>query len=765
MQETKSKRFEHNVEKLLKLAGFHVKPEMILGHKKVDLYAEIFELGKRRRYAVECKNWERAMTSKQVQAIAVDYGQLYEQNLIDMVLIVTKSGLAPSAQTYVNGARNLAHMTLNDLQAWVMDFSVFLDSLISEYEEDGLHRYYVPAWVFEREDGDHVDLYELVDSWMQDDSLAPIALLGGYGSGKTTFARHMAYRCAKHYKKYHMGRIPILIQLGELCTEQTIDGLLGRLFASRYTVRGYSFGLFQELNRSGSFLVILDGFDEMKYSMTSEVFSFTFKELLKIVTPKSKVILSGRPSAFLNDAERLEFLHASVMRGGRNFVIKGRPQFQEIMLAPFSTEQIITFIDKYRQYLLTEKGYVNEEIPTRDDFFKSEVLVELASRPVQLEMLFEVLPAYKGNISDLTVRELYFYFVELLVEREAEKPARKRFSAARRRDFLRALAFYMWLKSTPKLPMEEIPVEDFCTTSEINELTNLDDVRRDLTTGAFLEVRYPEQVFFPHRSIQEYLLSEFLIGYLREEEACRRFAQAIYGDITLPFIDERASPEVIDFMVASMGDNDRINCLYHLQDIHQALTLRVLRLWTSSPTIWSVLRDRAEDGEMWPFALLVIGCVEASWLTRPGERINLYRTAVDLLASDDRKDRDFIYHAFYLSWILLSSEKDQAIRDEWMSACLTSLLRFRHNVWSPIKKRSEPSRPSFVKELLNSLDFDPRSDLLRFVGLDRHIVRSSRPIGLISWYKERETTGPQLVNEFAVSEKLAPLLIREKKKG
>ncbi len=758
MHETESKRFERDVENLLNLAGYYVQPEMIVGHKKVDLYAEIFEFGKRRRYAVECKNWNRVMTLNDVKMIDVDYGKLYDRNLVDMVLIITKSGLAPAAQTYVSEARNLAHMTLNDLQGSVMNFNVYLDSLMNEYEEDGLHRYYVPAQVWDPNGNYRVDLYELVDSWLQDDTLAPIALLGGYGSGKTTFARHIAYRSAKHYKKHHIGRIPILIQLGELCTEQTIDGLLGRLFASRYLVRGYSFGLFQELNRSASFLVILDGFDEMKHSMTSDVFRFTFRELLKIVTPKSKVILSGRPSAFLNDAERLEFLHALVRRRGQQIVIKGRPQFQEINLAPFDKEQIGTFIDRYQQYLLLEKGYSDEEIPTHADFFQSEALVEIASRPVQLQMLFEVLPFYRGNLSDLTVRELFFHFVDMLVDREAQKPARKRFSAKRRRDFIRALAFYMWLENAPKLSIEEIPIEEFCTTREVDAFAELDDVRRDLTTGAFLEVRYPEQVFFPHRSLQEYLLSEFLLGYFRGEEECRHFAETVHEGITLRFIDERISPEVVDFMVASIGDKDRIDFIEHLQDTHSALTLKTLTLWTSSPAITTALQSRAEKGEMWPFALLVVGCVETDWLTHPGERIDLYRTAVNLLSSDNRKDRVYIYQAFYIAWILLSAENEHTVRDKWMSACLAALLRFRHDVWEKARKRSVPTRPSFVRELLRGLHFDPESNRVRLVGLYEILVRSSSPIGLSSWYGDRATMGVQLVPEFSAEEDLARLL-------
>jgi NACHT domain-containing protein/restriction endonuclease len=732
---SEDKEFEFQCARLLELGGFRVAPEKIVGHKKIDLYAEGFELGKRRRYAVECKDWRTPLTLKQLHKIAVDYVELYEQNLVDMVLLVTRSGLSPAAQTYADSSRVIVHLTLQSLQNWLMDFDLYLESIINDYKEAGLHHYYVPPQTFEG--GERADLNALLGQWVCDHSQGPIALLGGYGSGKTTFALRLAYDLAVEYKAQRVGRIPILIRLGELCTEQTIDGLLGRLFASRYVVRGYSFGLFQELNRSGSFLIILDGFDEMKYSMSAGVFRYTFKELLKLVTGTSKVVLSGRPTAFLADAERLEFLHALIDRGGQQVLIRGRPRFRELTLAPFGKDQILSFIRRYQEYLRNEKGY--DQVPSESDFTQSSTLMELASRPVHLQMLFEVLPGYQEDLSKLSVQELYMYFLDLLVHREAEKPARQRFSGEQRRDFLRAIAFYMWMKSTPKLSLDEIPIAEFCEAIGLTLTSDPDEIRRDLTAGSFLEVGYPEQVHFPHRSIQEYLLAEFLLGYLREDEIAQKFAKAMDVALSFPFFDDRVSPEVVDFMIASIGDKDRALLLRHLGGVHRPLTSNIVRLWTSSSSFWPELLTRTQNGETWPFALLVAGFTEGSWSLERAARRDVCMAGVEMLQPDNKKDQDFIYQAFYLTWIFVSADPDCSMQESGMCAALAAIYRFYHSTWSPSLKKMKHYRPSFIQRMLGQVMYEPLSRKVFLLDLGSALRRTTRQIGLSSWYfQERQ---------------------------
>ena len=102
-------QFEVDVRNLLRLQGWTVSAEQILGHKKVDAYAEkLDEFGSKMRIAIECKHWSASLTQHEVTEIYVNYYPLVEKSLIDLLLIVTLNGISPSAETYVSNTETLA---------------------------------------------------------------------------------------------------------------------------------------------------------------------------------------------------------------------------------------------------------------------------------------------------------------------------------------------------------------------------------------------------------------------------------------------------------------------------------------------------------------------------------------------------------------------------------------------------------------------------------------------------------------------------------
>ena len=48
-----------------------------------------------------------------------------------------------------------------------------------------------------------------------------------------------------------------------------------------------------KLNKLGCFVIILDGFDEMKHTLSWDEFRYNFKELNRLVNSNSKVIVLG----------------------------------------------------------------------------------------------------------------------------------------------------------------------------------------------------------------------------------------------------------------------------------------------------------------------------------------------------------------------------------------------------------------------------------------------------------------------------------------
>jgi len=113
--------------------------------------------------------------------------------------------------------------------------------------------------------------------------------------------------------------------------------LIGAVLAgTNPAVQGYSFPLFAHLNAIGRFVVLLDGFDEMKHMMTFADFTANFDELNKLAVQAAKVVILGRPTAFLSDNEKLSVLRGTRQIGRTRVRTPGAPRYVDIELQPFS---------------------------------------------------------------------------------------------------------------------------------------------------------------------------------------------------------------------------------------------------------------------------------------------------------------------------------------------------------------------------------------------------------------------------------------------
>jgi len=131
--------------------------------------------------------------------------------------------------------------------------------------------------------------------------------------GKTSYAMFLASTLATEFSSDRTKRIPILIPLGDFYTAPRIDGLFANVLTNEFGVHGYNFNTFWNLHQAGRFVIILDGFDEMKHAMTKAEFSAIAKEIRKLIIPRSKVILLGRPDAIVSDEE-----HSVLVRGTKS---------------------------------------------------------------------------------------------------------------------------------------------------------------------------------------------------------------------------------------------------------------------------------------------------------------------------------------------------------------------------------------------------------------------------------------------------------------
>lgn len=531
--------FEDAVAALLLSAGMDVQKSLLVSHQQVDVLATRRELGRSTVMAVECKAFKEKLDKDLVANTYVKYESLIETGLVDEVLLVSLSGLAPSAATYVSKKRFLRHLTFDELHASIIGFSRYLGHIEARFAESGLAEYLIPVRLSAADDSVRdADAQEYIFKWLAEVEAPPLALISSYGTGKSTLSLCIATQMVAKHKLDPAARIPILIDLGKVSDVQGLEGLLGKLMTNDNAVTNYSFPLFMELNRRGRFFVILDGFDEMKHGISWEAFMNNIEEIRRLLGPNSRLMICGRPSIFLDEAEHNEALQGRYKVGERWVRSSFFAGFREVSLQPLTREEIAAFLRNYLSYL-TRVGHIRtgatDRIIQRMEEEGTGAFYDLASRPVQLHMLANVLPEWDQPLDRLSRTLLFDHFLEVILAREAKKSARLQLGSQPRRDFSRLLAWHMWMTTKRDyIRADEIP-ESIIAAAKIN-IHDARSAKRELIAGCCLEFKPPDLLRFAHRSLQE-----FLVG---QEFAIRLKSQRV----TIAFAESEATPEILEFI-------------------------------------------------------------------------------------------------------------------------------------------------------------------------------------------------------------------------
>ncbi|HFQ7157272.1 NACHT domain-containing protein [Pseudomonas aeruginosa] len=529
----------------------NIEVEKRIGSKKVDIYYEDLDLGETIKIAIEAKNYSRPLTKDYVKKeIIPDYQGILHSNELDRVIIIAPHEIGPDTRKFIS-EHGFKFLTTQEFQCNIMGFNSYMDNLKSIYKEGGLDSYYINP-VFDH----NQDLEEHLNAWVNGSSSKPIAILAGYGMGKTSFSRHFAASLANDFSPGK--RIPISIRLGDISSEQSLEGLLSKSLTTTHGVVRFNFELFMELNKEGLFCIILDGFDEMKHTMSWDQFKYNIKQLNRLLDGNTRVLLLGRPSAFLSDSE-----HAMILSGIRKtneYEVRSFEwaEYKKIELSPFTEERAYEFITKYIEYrisnnnfekTMSHKNFVGERI----NEIKKLNLQDLILRPVQAKMLAEIACHPSNKLESYTRYGLYSCFIDMIIDRELEKESRKRITSEKRRSFIREIAWWLWnSKQTTSFAAAEVPKEITAKYLD-NKETHPTDLLRDLISGSILETKGSDRFYFPHRSYLEFLVSEHALYESWTTLNLENLSEALTQEIS-SFIRESKQRENLERIIETLPD-------------------------------------------------------------------------------------------------------------------------------------------------------------------------------------------------------------------
>lgn len=599
--------FRDAVAALLASAGFEVRREVRLGSKNADLYYEEPRRGKRWKVAVETKAYNHPLSRKELNDIKNEYDDAFMNNEVHELLIVSLEPVrAPNANQFLTiNEATITHRSFAQLQMDQLDFEPVLRYFEIFHEKEGLEQYYIPPRSTDQE-----DVVGEITAWLDSEEYDPVAIIAGYGMGKTSLARHLTYNISKRISAgAHQLRVPVLINMGGISREQGVEGLIGTaLTGSQPFVKGYAYPLFHLLNRAGRFVVILDGFDEMKHMMSASEFKATFQEINKLVDGKAKVIILGRPTAFMSENENQIVLRGIRTVGAQLLSIPNAPRFREIRLAPFTPHETRDFLTGYFKYhhsdAFAAKRVIELESSQNDD---------LLSRPVHAKMFAELATDPNFSIERLTRFDLYDHFVTLLIEREEAKTGRGRLlKTVDRREFSCDLAWHLWCQPAEAMGcrLDDLPPELFERYIPVSE--DEESLRRALLSGSFLDEKAGGVFYFSHRSFQEFLVAEYIYSNLADTDEGLLIIQSFPVALTVEvydFLIERNDPAFFDMLLSVLGKNgasfptDIFGIIAYSNDLAAhaasrqggAFSAWAACIWVAHIFLWS---DKVEEAEI-----------------------------------------------------------------------------------------------------------------------------------------------------------------------
>lgn len=588
--------------------------------KKIDVYFEHRDFGKTQKIYVEAKDYSRPLSRKEVVEIKSDYEGILSKGGPSILLIVTKSGLSADAQSYIdNEISYCRHQTIWEIENSLIDLEDYLRYLKEEYEDSGLSEYYVENGFEIRESthaehqehirntakifDDKTSCFAALENWVKiKDENTPVAILGGYGTGKTSLATRLAAHLAQLALQDNYARQPIVIRLGGIYQYSNIEGILGAYFTNTFPLRNYNSRSFMKLNAKGRYVLILDGFDEMKHSMTWSEFQLQIKDLLRLHNERSKIILLGRPSAFLSETEDRHVLKGEKPYGEHQWrKLADWPRFHELEISNFTDDQRADFITFY--LLHTSKTHSSGEIEQRA-LLTNEIAEqdpELYQKPVHTKIITDL--ARDPNF-DLTQFKhassrwfLYKEFVTSLYEREAEKRSRSDISTERRIKFLQDLAFWLWKDKGASISfqVDQIPASLYQDIPR----DDLDDplpLCRELLVGSILERKSSNVFFFGHRSFAEFMVAQRMLNSEPSSRDHELYSQ-VFQDGVKEFLNDADHERITEGWYNSFNaarGNITQNYLEFLSAGHKGMSGFRQKLHASSP--WrTILRPYKSD--------------------------------------------------------------------------------------------------------------------------------------------------------------------------
>jgi len=500
------KRFEDRVADLLRLLGYTVEREQLIGPDRVDLLARIESGLDTLTYFVECKDHKQAVSKEVVDLLGLWLRKPQAQALHARGMVVARA-FSPAALASAKDL-GITAVTPQDLERRLLDVDRYLHQLVADFEQGPLASSYVDQRA-RPEGAEQAGITDLVAhglEWANGRGSRLWVLLGDYGTGKTAYTLKLAYELAKRARDDGQAPVPLRVSLRDFPNKVRLDELLAERWQQATGQRKDPRVLLHLVQR-GRIVVIFDAFDEMGIATAGRSVVEQFRMLVGISAQAgdtaggNRVLVTCREQFFKDHGDALLAAHGQTDRLAPSALQDVAQRFDGDIrsLALFTPQQV-------RQFLTLRLG--QQQGSEAMAFLQQQKLLELGDRPQLLDIIIATLPALKERQAQggqvLSTGALYLSYTNRWLDEF--KPAERQSSSDTLRSVLEELAWLLWQRVGHRLHYGDLYAlvkqrSDWRGQLDPNQL----DV--ELRTAAFLS-RTPDGHYgFSHRSFLEYFLA------------------------------------------------------------------------------------------------------------------------------------------------------------------------------------------------------------------------------------------------------------------
>jgi len=555
---SKGKKFENQVAEIYRLMGYGVKQNVgILGHQIDIILSYTMPGGIKANTAVECKYVEAGNLKKNdamdnINAMA----DLKRNDKVQNLIIITTNGFAKDIWDTARN-NNIQLLTIRELQGKIINFESYIDRVIYDFEhwdeyKDGqrkpiielferanLHKYYVHLRCRDSNGLVYDPIDKYIEDWISKDDKNHITLLGDYGTGKSSFLLYLTYILAKSCEDDPFNfPIPIFVSLKNYNRIKNIKEMIQDVIKNDYNIIIHSPVYFQNLLEDGKIILLLDGFDEMESKSNKDIIIKNFEEITKLVTKKSKVILTSRTHYFKTHSQVKDVFNPQYDTDLLK-MIRGNHRFEIVELLEFNNEQIIEFLSRHTEDYMEMWRKIKSTYNLED----------LSKRPILLEMIIQSLPTLMKAGREINSSKLYEVYTDIWIQRDDWRSV---MIPDEKAIFMEELSLHMFLNNIQSVHynnLNKIVLEHF--KRKIASKEDADVFDTDTRTCSFLNRDHGGNYKFIHKSFMEFFVA-------------KKFFREINDSRIIFFKEKPLTPEIMNFISKINPDKNKLYDVIYL---------------------------------------------------------------------------------------------------------------------------------------------------------------------------------------------------------